>query len=84
MTTGNQGLDALADAIAERVIARMEAASAPAYINAREVARRLNLSVRGVQDRASRGALPSVRIGKRVVFRWAEVERRVIADAGKA
>src|ERR1019366_2283519 len=42
LTTGNQGLDALADAIAERVIARMEAASAPAYINAREVARRLN------------------------------------------
>jgi excisionase family DNA binding protein len=74
LTTGNQGLDALADAIAERVIARMEAASAPAYVSAKEVARRLNLSVRGVQDRASRGALPSVRIGKRVVFRWAEVE----------
>jgi excisionase family DNA binding protein len=83
LTTGNQGLDALADAIAERVLARMEAASAPTYISAQEVARRLNLSVRSVQDRASRGALPSVRIGKRVLFRWGDVER-VILQEGKA
>lgn len=76
-TTGNTGLDALADAIADRVIARLEASKAPAYLSAREVARRLSLSLRTVQDRASRGLLPSVRVGKRVMFRWAEIERTI-------
>jgi hypothetical protein len=33
-TTGNAGLDALADAIAERIIARMEAAQEPVSIRA--------------------------------------------------
>lgn len=76
-TTGNTGLDALADAIADRVFARLEARDAPAYLSAREVARRLSLSLRTVQDRASRGLLPSVRVGKRVMFRWADVQRAV-------
>jgi predicted DNA-binding transcriptional regulator AlpA len=76
-TTGNAGLDALADSIADRVIARMAEREAPQYIGAREVARRLGLSPRTVHQRAKDKLLPSVRQGGRVMFSWPEVERAV-------
>lgn len=76
-TTGNAGLDALADAIAERVIARLRADREPEYIDAREAARRMGRSVRSVTDMAARGSLPSHRQGKRVMFRWSEIERKI-------
>ena len=40
MSTGNVGLDALADAIAERVIESLRADREPKYIDAKETARR--------------------------------------------
>lgn len=76
-TTGNTGLDALADAIAQRVIAQIRADREPAYIDARECARRMGRSVRSVLYMASKGHLPSVRQGNRVMFSWAEVQRTV-------
>jgi helix-turn-helix protein len=73
--TGNLGLDALADAIAERVVDKIQAAQQPTYINAKEVARRLGRSVRSVYHMANIGTILSHRQGSRVMFRWDEVQR---------
>ena len=68
--TGDSGLDALADAIAERVLDRIRADQQPTYIDAKEVARRLGRSVRSVyhiQDRSNSlrlaGQSPDVPMG---------------------
>lgn len=74
-TSGNMGLDALADAIAERVCARLKADNEPVYIDAKEVARRLGRSLRSVHHMAAVGTIPSVRQGTRVMFRWEQVQR---------
>lgn len=73
-STGNIGLDALADAIAQRVIEQLRADREPEYIDAREAARRMGRSARSVTDMAARGTIPSHRQGKRVMFRWSEIE----------
>ncbi len=73
-TTGNAGLDALADAIADRIIARMEAREAP-FLEAKEVARRLGRSARSVTQLAA--VIPSHRQSGRVMFRWRDVERAI-------
>ena len=76
-TTGNPGLDLLADAIAQRVIDRLKAEQEPIFIDAKETARRLGRSVRSVHQLAKDGIIPSVRQGGRVMFRWADVERAI-------
>jgi excisionase family DNA binding protein len=74
-TTGNSGLDALADAIAERVVEKIKADQEPTYISAKEVARRMGRSLRTIHHMAKTGAIPSERQGSRVMFRWADVQR---------
>ena len=73
--TGNSGLDALADAIAERVVDKIKADQQPTYINAKEVAQRLGRNLRSVYHMAKTGAIPSVPQGGRVMFRWEDVQR---------
>jgi hypothetical protein len=47
LSTGNTGLDVLADAIAERVIARMEAGQPDRLLTVEEAAKYLGRSARG-------------------------------------
>ena len=76
-TSGNSGLDALADAIAARVVAKIQAAQEPAYIGAKEIARRLGRSLRSVHHLAKMGQIPSIRQGRRVMFSWHEVQSAI-------
>ena len=80
--TGNAGLDALADAIAERVLDRINADQQPLYISAKELARRLGRSVRTIHYMAHTGIIPVERHGKRLAFRWPEVQRKLEIEAG--
>ena len=74
------GADQLADAIAERVVERM-AAQRPMLITAKEAAEILRCSPRTVQQRANRGELPSIRQGRFVMFRRADIERAIEMEA---
>jgi excisionase family DNA binding protein len=65
-----------ADAIAERLFERM-AAQGPALLTAKEVAGILRCSPRTVQHRANRGELPSIRQGRFVMFRRADIDRAI-------
>ena len=44
------------------------------YITKREVARRIKKTVRTVEHWQKTGALPYVKIGQSVLFKWADVE----------
>lgn len=44
------------------------------YIDKREVARRLNRSLRSVNNLMSRGLLPYYRFDCQVAFRWSEIQ----------
>ena len=44
------------------------------YITKREVARRIKKTVRTVEHWQRTGALPYVKIGQSVLFKWADVE----------
>jgi excisionase family DNA binding protein len=78
-TTGNTGLDALADAIAERVIARMrtEGADRPALLTVAQAAAYLSRSQSAVRVMLAKGVLPCVRQGGRVMLRRSEVDRAI-------
>jgi excisionase family DNA binding protein len=79
MSTGNVGLDALADAIADRVIARMKAESAdqPALLTVAQAAKYLSRSPSAVRVMIAKGVLPCVRQGGRVMLRRSEVDRAI-------
>ena len=47
------------------------------YINKREVARRLNRTVRCVDNMMRRGMLPYYKLGYRVAFRWSEIQNHL-------
>ena len=66
MSTGNTGLDALADAIAERVIARMQAGKPDRLLTVGEAAKYLGRSARAVRHLIAAGTLPVVRDGRSV------------------
>jgi excisionase family DNA binding protein len=75
-TTGNAGLDALADSIAERVIARMRNSNEPERLmTVPEAARYLGRTPRAVRHLISTGALPSVREGRSVHLDRQELDR---------
>jgi excisionase family DNA binding protein len=75
-TTGNVGLDALADAIAERVIAKLRASNEPErLITVPEAARYLGRTPRAVRHLISTGALPVVREGRSVHLDRQELDR---------
>jgi predicted DNA-binding transcriptional regulator AlpA len=47
------------------------------YINKREVARRLNRTVRCIDNMMRRGLLPYYKLGYRVAFRWSEIQQHL-------
>ena len=66
MSTGNTGLDALADAIAERVLARMQLGQSERLLTVNEAAKYLGRTARAVRHLIATGALPVVREGRSV------------------
>jgi hypothetical protein len=57
----------------------------PLYLDASQVAQRLNLPENWIRDRARRGKIPSQRIGHYVRFEWSKVRAAVEAmNAEKA
>lgn len=75
MTTGNVGLDALADAIAERVIARIQANKPERLMTISEAATYLGRTARAVRHLISTKALPVVREGRSVHLDRNELDR---------
>jgi excisionase family DNA binding protein len=50
------------------------AAESEGYITKAEVARRLKKTVRTIENWQRRGAIPFVKVGRSVLFKWADVE----------
>ena len=65
-TSGNQGLDALADAIAERVIEHMQAQTGSRLFDVRAAAKYIGRSEQALRRLAAKGAVPAVRRDGRV------------------
>ena len=86
MSTGNAGLDALADAIAERVIAYMRAESGnrPALLTVAQAATYLSRSPSAVRVMIAKGILPCVRQGGRVMLRRADVDLAIEKQTERA
>jgi excisionase family DNA binding protein len=78
-TTGNPGLDALADAIAERVLERQRQQQGPRLMTISETAEYLKLSKRTIEGMISRAEIAvvrqgkSVRLDRRVLDRWIDL-----------
>ena len=83
-TSGNAGLDALADAIAERVIARMLAQQEPPLMTVGEAAVYLSRGPGAVRGMIGKGILPSVRMGGRVMIRREDADRLIESSVTRA
>ena len=79
--TGNAGLDALADAIAERVIARLQAKEESRLMTVREAARHLRISERAVRYKIAQREIAVardgriVRIDRRTLDQWVDLRQ---------
>lgn len=74
MSTGNVGLDALADAIAERVIERLRDGS-DRLMTIPEAAKYLGRSPKSVRHLIASGVLPAVREGRSIHLDRRELDR---------
>ena len=76
-TTGNLGLDALADAIAERVFARLNRGQESRLLSVNEAAAYIGRTPKAIRHMIASGALPAVREGGRVHLDRADLDRWV-------
>ena len=76
-STGNLGLDALADAIAERVLARLHSAEDPRLLSVNEAAAYIGRTPKALRHMIASGAIPAVREGSRVHLDRADLDRWV-------
>ncbi|MGO9012085.1 MAG: helix-turn-helix domain-containing protein [Bryobacteraceae bacterium] len=76
-STGNAGLDLLADAIAARVAARLSQFQEPRLLSVREAACYLGRTPKAVRHLIASGAIPAVREGSRVHLDRADLDRWV-------
>ena len=80
-TTGNLGLDALADAIAERVLARLNQSQEPRLLRVDEAAKYIGRTPKALRHLIANGAVPAVREGGRLhldrgdLDRWIELRK---------
>lgn len=65
-TTGNAGLDALADAIAERVYQRLNQSQESRLLSVNEAARYLGRTPKALRHMIANGTVPAVREGGRL------------------
>jgi len=73
-TTGNPGLDALADAVADRVLARLHQADQPRLLTVNEAAAYLGRSPGALRHLIAQGMIPAVREGSRVHLDRADLD----------
>ena len=66
VSTGNNGLDALADAIAQRVLARMHQSEESRLLTVNEAAAYIGRSPKALRHMIASGSIPAVREGSRV------------------
>lgn len=80
-STGNHGLDALADAIAERVISRLNQSGESRLLNVNDAAAYIGRTPKALRHMISSGAIPAVREGSRVhldrtdLDQWVEMRK---------
>jgi excisionase family DNA binding protein len=77
MSTGNSGLDLLADAIAGRVMARMLADKPEPLLTVEEAAKYLGRTARAVRHLIATGSLPVVREGRSIRLDRRELDRSI-------
>ena len=65
-TTGNMGLDALADAIAARVLARLNESQEARLLSVNEAARYIGRTPKALRHMIANGVIPAVREGGRL------------------
>ena len=58
----------------EDLALQSENAKAEGYITKQEVARRLNKSVRTIENWQKRGYIPFIKAGHSVLFQWADIQ----------
>lgn len=76
-STGNLGLDVLADAIALRVAARINQAREPRLLSVNEAAAYIGRTPKALRHMIAHGAIPAVREGSRVHLDRADLDRWV-------
>lgn len=74
-STGNLGLDALADAIADRVLARLHQSKEARLLSVSEAAAYLGRTEKSVRHMVANGAIPAVREGTRIHLDRADLDR---------
>jgi excisionase family DNA binding protein len=74
-STGNVGLDALADAIASRVAARLRQSEEPRLLNVNEAAAYIGRTPKALRHMIASGTIPAVREGSRVHLDRADLDR---------
>jgi hypothetical protein len=80
-STGNPGLDALADAIAQRVLARLHASEEPRLLSVNGAAAYIGRTPKALRHMIATGAIAVVREGSRLhldrvdLDRWIEMRK---------
>jgi len=74
-STGNTGLDILADAIAERVVARIKGADGPRLLDVNKAAEYIGRTPKALRHMIASGALAAVREGSRIHLDRADLDR---------
>jgi excisionase family DNA binding protein len=74
-TTGNAGLDALADAIAERVLARLHSSEEPRLLSVNNAAAYIGRTAKALRHMIANGTMPAVREGSRVHLDRADLDK---------
>jgi excisionase family DNA binding protein len=77
MPTGNPGLDALADAIAVRVAARLNQSEQPRLLTVNEAAAYIGRTPKALRHMIATGTIPAVREGSRIHLDRADLDRWV-------
>ena len=65
-STGNNGLDALADAIATRVLARLHSSEEPRLLSVNDAAAYIGRTTRALRHMIADGTIPAVREKSRI------------------
>jgi excisionase family DNA binding protein len=73
-STGNAGLDALADAIAVRVVSRLNKSEEPRLLSVNDAAAYIGRSQKALRHMIASGAIPCVRDGSRVHLDRADLD----------
>jgi excisionase family DNA binding protein len=76
-STGNLGLDGLADAIAERILARLHQTEQPRLLSVAEAATYLGRTQKALRHMVANGVIPAVREGSRVHLDRADLDHWV-------